>query len=552
MRAPPTRLPALLAVALALSAAAEERPAFHAVLTPDRNPVYRNEIFTFTLTVYATVGAGDLGREISIGDLPADTLLRMQEFRQLEPQPVERDGVRYEARRFVCRAEPVVEGTVRLRPTLRGSLHTFTRSYFMSQHFQQDIGIPVAPLDLVIRPLPAAGQPPDFSGAVGQFDLEVSADPTNVPHGGLVTLTMRVSGRGNLLHVIPPAAPRQDGLKAYDRRELSDRSNDTRRVFQQVLLPDESRVSRIDPVTFVYFDPRAEAYRRISRGPFPLTFHDAPPVVQPAPLVGETPPRPPVRLSLPLKQAPARWARAPGAESGTLADPAVSERFEAAGAALRGGHGDDAQARYEALWDSGIRSPELAHNLGAACLVSGQAAAAVLWFGRALAIRPRDPASRAGMADACAQAHVEPADTGFTRWLTRAEWRLFAAGAAALLLVLIARMAARPTSARRAAALASAILACAAGWGYATRIVTERQPAAVAVAGDSTIRLAPSADAPSVATLRAGQTVRIVEESDGWLRVRAGHATGWMRDGDLKRIDRPAGRQPDGAVDSLN
>lgn len=534
----------LLAILAAGAACAEAPPPFHATLTADRNPVYRHEVFTFTLTVYAASGAGDLGKELSVGDLPDATLLAMQEFRELAPQTVERNGVRYETRRFVCRAEPVVEGTIRLRPSLRGTRHTFTRSYFMSQHAQQSIAIPVTPLDLVIRPLPADGRPADFSGAVGQFDFDVSADPTNVTRGGLVTLTLRIWGRGNLRHLTPPASSPQDGVKSYEQRELADQSNDLRRAFRQVLLPDETRVDHIAPISFVYFDPLASAYRRVTRGPFPLSFHDAPPVVQPAPPPGVTT-APPLaaRPRTAPRPPPGRWKREPAS---------ASERFRAASAALEAGRAAEAVAGYQGLWDEGLRAPELASNLGAAHAAAGSVADAVLWFRHAVLLWPRDGLARAGLEAACVQARVSPPEDGLSNRLTPGEWLRVGAAAAVLLIGALGMLVRRATQLRQIAAVAAGLALGAAMAGGIGRARSDRYPVAVAAWPSVPVRLAPAAESAQVTAIRAGQIVRITESADGWTRMASDHLAGWVPSEALKQIDRPTGPTPGQAVDPSN
>ena len=50
-------------------------------------------------------------------------------------------------------------------------------------------------IDFEVKPLPGAGQPADFAGAVGQFSLATEASPLKVNVGDPITLKLKVSGR---------------------------------------------------------------------------------------------------------------------------------------------------------------------------------------------------------------------------------------------------------------------------------------------------------------------------------------------------------------------
>ena len=76
----------------------------------------------------------------------------------------------------------------------------------------KNLSVSSAPLTIDIRPLPTAGQPASFSGAIGRFHLEVEAHPTFLRVGDPLSMTLTVRGEGLLETVRPPALEQQDTL----------------------------------------------------------------------------------------------------------------------------------------------------------------------------------------------------------------------------------------------------------------------------------------------------------------------------------------------------
>jgi len=65
------------------------------------------------------------------------------------------------------------------------------------------------PLTIDIRPVPSAGQPASFSGAIGRFQVEVDANPKILRIGDPLSVTLTVRGEGLLETVHPPALEQQ-------------------------------------------------------------------------------------------------------------------------------------------------------------------------------------------------------------------------------------------------------------------------------------------------------------------------------------------------------
>ena len=129
-------------------------------------------------------------------------------------------------------------------------------------------------LSLRVVPLPQEGRPATFSGAVGQFRMDVTADPTQLRVGDPLTLRMLLSGGGRVTDAQPPSLVNADGFRTYTPQ--MDQPDPDTTVFEQVLIPQDEMLDAIPAVHFSYFDPEAAQYRTLTSQPIRLLLRPAP------------------------------------------------------------------------------------------------------------------------------------------------------------------------------------------------------------------------------------------------------------------------------------
>ena len=137
----------------------------------------------------------------------------------------------------------------------------------------REVPVPVDVVALEVLPLPVDGRPADFAGAIGQWNLEMDAKPTEIAVGDPITLTVKLTGIGNIDTVPALLLKNLDDFKAYDptTKTTKNELNTTgERVFQQVLVPKDTAATQLPAVQLSYFDPLAKAYRSVTRGPIPI------------------------------------------------------------------------------------------------------------------------------------------------------------------------------------------------------------------------------------------------------------------------------------------
>ena len=126
---------------------------------------------------------------------------------------------------------------------------------------------------LRVLPLPREGRPAEFSGAVGQFSLEASADPTNAGPGEPITLSLQVSGRGNFDAISPPVLTGTEGWRTYAPKEKFQRDDNVGSAGTKTF--DFKMIARTDQTAtpgaeFSYFDPRKKEYVTLKAEPQPV------------------------------------------------------------------------------------------------------------------------------------------------------------------------------------------------------------------------------------------------------------------------------------------
>jgi tetratricopeptide (TPR) repeat protein len=140
---------------------------------------------------------------------------------------------------------------------------------------RRDLSVTAGAVPLDVLAVPTDGRPADFSGAVGQFDFQVSATPTSLSAGDPINVRMEIRGVGNLTSLVPPRVPPGDRLRAYDPQPVRDQTAPGLYVAEQVVIPRDPSLKALPPVRFTFFEPESGSFRTVARGPIPLEVRPA-------------------------------------------------------------------------------------------------------------------------------------------------------------------------------------------------------------------------------------------------------------------------------------
>ena len=120
-----------------------------------------------------------------------------------------------------------------------------------------------------VKPLPEAGKPADFTGAVGTFSLNVSSSKTELDASESLQLKVNVKGNGNLKLFKLPKISLPSSLEVYEPEHKEDvRTN----LFgmqgsisdSYTVVPQYKGKYPIPSISFSYFDLKTEKYKRLS------------------------------------------------------------------------------------------------------------------------------------------------------------------------------------------------------------------------------------------------------------------------------------------------
>ena len=478
--------------------------------------VFEGEAFDLVLRIQSTDVR--LEQDFDILNLPSeDELHRMTGFQEL---PTERKQVEHqiqEVRRFRCRARALRAGTLKLAPVLRVGVLKRSQTSDGPSWIRTARDVQVRPLSIEIRPLPREDRPPDFSGAVGQFEFDASVTPTNIAVGDLITVRTRVRGSGCLESVSPPRIAASEHFKIYDPREVTP-PGAPERVFEQMLIPQSTNAAAVPAVAFSYFDPQHSngVYRMIVREAVPLAYCS-----REKPFV--TPYRPSGSLEgvIEAELKPLVGLPESMATMDTTARKAFDDRYF-----------DAAAEAYQNIIFHGHTGPAVQYNLGTTYLLGQRHGLAVLHLQRACRLSPLDTQIRAGLERARQQvpAGRSPQQDMWVQMLRPRE-RVdvcLALGVITLVLFLLAFFGHRKKP-RHLALFCLLVLALLLYVAGVSLIALERERTEGVVLVTTPARIAPWRTAFPVFTLSEGTVVSVTGRHGSWVAVDRRGDRGWVR-----------------------
>lgn len=132
-----------------------------------------------------------------------------------------------------------------------------------------------------VKPLPEAGKPEGFTGAVGNFDFKVTPSKTKLKNGESLDLKVVVSGKGNLKLFTLPKPVLPSSLEMYDPVHQENVSTPLTGMTGSIsdtytVIPQFKGSYPIQPLTFSYFDLGSKTYKTITSQELNIEVLDGP------------------------------------------------------------------------------------------------------------------------------------------------------------------------------------------------------------------------------------------------------------------------------------
>ncbi len=128
-----------------------------------------------------------------------------------------------------------------------------------------------------VLPLPKEGKPESFSGAVGDYQMDVSLKQSKIERGQPVQLTAKIWGRGNIQTISEPVIALPQEFKKLSATGKEDTTKDSSglsgsKSFDIVLIPLKEGSFTLPPFEFSFFDPVKKQYRTLKSKELNLTI----------------------------------------------------------------------------------------------------------------------------------------------------------------------------------------------------------------------------------------------------------------------------------------
>jgi hypothetical protein len=277
--------------------AAHGPPAVFITGSVDKSSVYVGEPVTFTFRLY---------HRVPLMSRPNYQPPEMSGFwtEDLPPQRNFAENVRgmpYNVVEVRTALFPSTSGKARIgSANLTVNLENFGTDPFGSDFFAQFFGrgeekiLRTDPIMISVKPLPEP-KPAEFKGAVGDYALDAQVDKKIISVGQPITLTLTVSGHGNIKSLPDLTVPPLTNFRTFDANaatniDKKDGQVSGSKVFKTVLIPTASGELTIPPVSFAYFDTNSRDYRHVRSHPIVIHVTPGTGAPQPAMGMGETSP----------------------------------------------------------------------------------------------------------------------------------------------------------------------------------------------------------------------------------------------------------------------
>lgn len=115
-----------------------------------------------------------------------------------------------------------------------------------------------------VKPLPA-NKPESYEGAVGNLNFSADIDKTQTKTNDAVTLTVKLSGTGNIKLSDPPKIDFPPDFEVYDpkiKTNVKNTESGSRgsKTFEYLIIPRHSGKFRIPPIEFTYFNTSTKKF----------------------------------------------------------------------------------------------------------------------------------------------------------------------------------------------------------------------------------------------------------------------------------------------------
>ena len=187
--------------------------------------------------------------------------------------------VKYEARQIIL--SPLKTGTFTI-PAYNFQVNVSTGDFFRSS---KPFYLQTESREITVKPLPLDNQPSNFSGIIGNLNIESNYSKNELNIGDSLTLNVTASGSCNLEvldKIIPDAIP---GFSVYEtekdiEEKIENNEYIAKKEFEIILVPETNGEIKIEPIYISYFNPETGSYEQAEIPGTTIMVHGEAPAAQ--------------------------------------------------------------------------------------------------------------------------------------------------------------------------------------------------------------------------------------------------------------------------------
>jgi len=246
-----------------------------------KNSIYEQEGFTVTFRLYTTLNIVNFGKiqfpefEGFMAEdipLPANQQLQLERYNDRNYYTADLKKTLLFPQRSGKMTIP--SGNIEMVFSVPSGRRVST--FFGTQEVMVDVtkNMTTNPVSIQVKPLPA-GKPASYANAVGNFTLNPSISTVNTKANEAITLTLEISGTGNMKLIRNPEVEFPDNFEQYDPvvdnalNVTSNGLNGIRKISYMVIPRYEGNYT-IPPVEFTYFDLGSNSYKTLTTPEYKL------------------------------------------------------------------------------------------------------------------------------------------------------------------------------------------------------------------------------------------------------------------------------------------
>jgi hypothetical protein len=191
-------------------------------------------------------------------------IIRKTQLIPLQPGDITLDPMELDNNIYLIRAD--AGSDKKSNQGMGGLLDRLFEPQISGTPFTQHIVLDSKPVIIHVKPLPDAGKPADFNGAVGKYSIQASLNTKEVDTGDAANLSVTVKGSGNLPVINAPTVNWPSNMESYDvnSKENLDKTIaplSGSKTYTYSFVAAKAGKYTLPPVKLSYFDPASRTYK---------------------------------------------------------------------------------------------------------------------------------------------------------------------------------------------------------------------------------------------------------------------------------------------------